>query len=550
MRYYKISFLFFYVCYFFMIHSYAQETSTDSLAYYNRIIDDPRMSVELVSAHEFIRNLKEESLKKNDYQSTAYYYMRLAVIEMELGELYDSENSAIESLKLIDGMDVTKWSKNIRKSIYNHLGILSRYQLNFSKAIGYYKKAQVNSKTPFELAGVLSNIGNVYREEGNHELAVVEYKKALDIISNIKDEELEARLLGLLGLSQSKIGDEDGLHNMTKAFKIRKQLDYTKGIISSNLDLSEYYFDRNKKDSASFFLNKAVEIADVTDNTVQKREVLSEMINQGDYSRALEHKNLKDSLDLTKQMSRNRYSEAKYNYAKKEEELKKSKRLRIIYQLIGGLILISSIFIFYIYRQKYKRDKINDVLHAESRISKKVHDELANDISDALNFIENRTELSKDDKTTLLNNLEDIYLRTRDISTEIASIDIDDFPRSLKNLLIQHNREDTKVVTNNIENIQWQSIPDYKKMTIYRALQELMINMKKHSNAKLVSIVFKVNGKVNEIHYVDDGVGATIDELKLHGLKNVESRINAIGGTFNFETEKNKGFKANIVFAS
>ena len=115
---------------------------------------------------------------------------------------------------------------------------------------------------------------------------------------------------------------------------------------------------------------------------------------------------------------------------------------------------------------------------------------------------------------------------------------------------MQHNRKDTKVVINNINTIDWHNVADHKKMVIYRALQELMVNMKKHSKAKVVSIVFKENKKKKEIRYTDDGIGITNKEIKLNGLLNVESRIKGIGGSFNFTTSKGNGFKATLEFNS
>ena len=79
-------------------------------------------------------------------------------------------------------------------------------------------------------------------------------------------------------------------------------------------------------------------------------------------------------------------------------------------------------------------------------------------------------------------------------------------------------------------------------------LQELLVNMKKHSNCSLVMLIFKKNKNNLEINYSDNGAGAPIDELiKGKGLQNVRNRILDVKGNITFESEPNKGFKSSIV---
>ena len=113
---------------------------------------------------------------------------------------------------------------------------------------------------------------------------------------------------------------------------------------------------------------------------------------------------------------------------------------------------------------------------------------------------------------------------------------------------IVHNKQGTKVITNDVNTINSSKASDHVKLVIYRSLHELMVNMKKHSHAKAVSIIFQTVKGQNEIRYVDDGVGASISSIKTNGLQNVESRIKNIGGTFSFDTSNGNGFKAILKF--
>jgi signal transduction histidine kinase len=93
------------------------------------------------------------------------------------------------------------------------------------------------------------------------------------------------------------------------------------------------------------------------------------------------------------------------------------------------------------------------------------------------------------------------------------------------------------------------SIESNTKITVYRVLQELLVNMKKHSQCSLVVLTFKKNENKLQIDYSDNGIGATIEELNLkNGLRNVENRIQAIKGTITFDSKSDKGFKVYITF--
>jgi len=97
--------------------------------------------------------------------------------------------------------------------------------------------------------------------------------------------------------------------------------------------------------------------------------------------------------------------------------------------------------------------------------------------------------------------------------------------------------------------VEMASIAKEKQIELYRILQELMVNMRKHSDATLVAITFKNEDSHVRINYSDNGKGLDLKELKFkNGLKNVETRIKSIHGTITFDTTMHNGFKAAISF--
>ena len=152
-------------------------------------------------------------------------------------------------------------------------------------------------------------------------------------------------------------------------------------------------------------------------------------------------------------------------------------------------------------------------------------------------------------KETLLNNLDKIYFRTRNISKENSAIHTGEkYEANLKEMLHNFSNETIKVIIKDNKNIDWSKIQSEKKIALHRILQELMVNMKKHSHCSFVIIGFENHNNSIEINYSDNGIGF-VNELNLkNGLQNVENRIHAINGTITFDSETNKGFKSKISF--
>ena len=107
--------------------------------------------------------------------------------------------------------------------------------------------------------------------------------------------------------------------------------------------------------------------------------------------------------------------------------------------------------------------------------------------------------------------------------------------------------KNTKLIISGSTDVDWLKISPLSKKTLFKVLQELMINMQKHSNANLVSFAFEQTKKTLKVIYADDGAGASSEELNLkNGLWNTEKRIKAIGGTIIFDSEKGRGFETQI----
>lgn len=532
----------------------AQQTN-DSLRYYYNLYTKSKEGSNLYKVHNFYNKHKEISLHKKDTLSAVYDLRFIASIQLKLGVHIESELSAIQALKLLDHLKSTPKNIASRIGLYNHLGIIYRDARNYNRALEYYNKSLALTTLPKHRNILINNIAFVYKEQKKYRKALLTLTKAYNNSVKIDDKKQTARALSNLGFVKSKLKYPDALTNLLEALNIRKTIQYIPGIVSSYLHLSEYYKDNHQRQKALFYANKVLAIGKEQQNINYQVDALSIIIATDNNSKIVEYKKLTDSIAIAKQINENKFAAIKYDFSKekiKTEEAKlklvesqlneeKEKNSKIISQAIAGFILLLLFSSYFIFRIKHKKGKLEEIYKTETRISRKVHDEVANDVYHVMTQLQSNSDINED----VLDELEGIYNKTRDISKENSAINMDaHFKELLSDLLISYKNNSVNVITKNISKVNWNKVSNEKKTAIYRTLQELMTNMKKHSNATFVVLVFNQKNNKISINFKDNGIGCNLK--KNTGLQNVENRILIANGTITFDTEINKGFNAKI----
>lgn len=235
-----------------------------------------------------------------------------------------------------------------------------------------------------------------------------------------------------------------------------------------------------------------------------------------------------------------------------ELQLERQRNRTITSYIIIGFTLSLVLALYFYFRSRTNKEKIEAAYQSEIRIAKKLHDELANDIFHTMAFAENKNLSEAENKEHLLNNLEAIYTRTRDISKENSLVVTNEkFVIYLKEMISGFNTSNINLLINGLDSISWNRIEKNKKITVYRVLQELLVNMKKHSQATLAGINFKEVNKKIMITYTDNGKGVAIQDLRYNnGLQSVENRIQNIRGEIIIDTNPGNGFKLSFKFPS
>ena len=535
--------------FFLAFNHVSAQQPIDSANYYRQKIINPASENDLRSAYTYYENRIKKNLVANDTMAAIRNLRYFTSAQSDLGLLYEAEVSAVKAFSLVKELPINPITNEIKLGLNNRLGIIYRKLENSEKAIAYYKRALNFAASSGDSLTLRNNLANVYQDNGELVLAEQELEIVYERRLLIDDKKLLALALDNLSFAQGKLNAPIALKNAQAAVDIRLEIKDTKGLFSSYRHLTYYYLDRNEKTQAREYAEKCYDIAKSLKSSSFLVEALSFYVALDDEPKVKAYKRITDSISKAKQLKQNKYAAMKYDLSEEKEKTQATKLLNeaqkqktLFYQAIGVIVLLTAVFFFFILRMNHRREKIKQIYKTETRISKKIHDEVANDVYHVMSKLQNENS----DQEKVLDDLEDIYNRTRDISKELSIIDLDEnFEVTLSDLLLSYQNSDTTIITKNIAKVDWDAVSEIKKTTLYRVLQELMTNMKKHSHATLVAVVFSETNSKLKIDYTDNGQGC--DLKKQNGLRNTENRIETIKGTISFESQKDNGFKATII---
>ena len=553
MKYTKVSLLFQTILFSFFAISLPlvsiAQTPIDSSYYYYGAINNPVHPNDLPSGINFYIQKKITDLNSKDTLSAISDLRLLAIGEFKIGNNFNSENHIVEALNLIQSMSSKDTLIDAKVGLYNQLGRIYRASNNPSEAIKSYDNAlQIASKFKDSVI-LLNNKANIYKDQ-------LDYENALDIYTLLYQKQVYsndkfqiALVLNNLGYVQSKLNLPNALKNIKQALKYREDTKNLVGLHASNKHLAEYYLDRKDTAKALIYAEKVLSLANKINSSSLKLEGISLLMSMNKNPLIHEYKRMTDSISIANQIAENKNAFLKYNVAEEQKKNQASQllqevefRKRLVYQFLVLFVLMILIGSYFIYRNKYRKARIEEIYKTETRISKKVHDEVANDMYKVMTSLENNVGID----SKVIDEMEKIYAKTRDISRENSAIDFhQDFGIQLNDLLFGYKNNTVTVVTRNLSKINWEAVQELNKTAIYRVLQELMTNMRKHSKATSVALVFHKVGPKIHIDYRDNGVGC--DLFKKNGLQHTESRIASLNGTITFESKQGDGFKATII---
>lgn len=518
---------------------------------------------QLDSAFYLYNQARANCNPKQDPKSYVYCMYYMAEIQQSEADFVGSSKTAIETLPFLNQLKDSEYVWNI----YSVLGRNCYYTYDFPKAIDYYSKAFVLKTDKINRLEAKNNIAAIYIKQK-------EFKKALQIFLEINKEEIiqekpknYAKILDYIGYCYYKIKDPRALSFYQKSLKIKSSVKDQDGMGRTYYNLANYYQKNNPNLSmqyAKLSYKNFTAAGNIDKRLLALKVIIKNSSAIESKENALVYIELIDSIFKVRQVAKNKFAKIKYDTKKEKDEnlLLKSQKIKNELQIekqenkniISYIIIILAscliVFLYFYLTARTNRQKIEATYQSETRISKKLHDELANDIYHTLAFVENRNLSTQENRNHLLKKLEDIYSRTTDISKENTPIlNNQNYAISLKELISGFNTPETNLLINGLDSVFWDNINENKKISVYRAIQELLINMKKHSDASLVAITFTEKDDYITINYADNGKGIDSSKMVLkNGLHNIENRIQAFKGEIDIYSDIGKGFKMQIKF--
>ena len=494
-----------------------------------------------------------------DSLEAAMAYNSMAAIQADAGDYYGAQESLLASLKFLDENNPNDFE--CLSSDYNELGMNNFKLKNYQSAHAYYDAAIKFSKHDDFTYIILNNKAVVYQYQKNYRQAILIYKK---IISNDKKNGL-AYARTLTNISYAKWLNNSAYNaepELLTALHIREKENDDWGRNSSYAHLADYYHDKNPK-IALDYAQKMYEISRKLSSPDDQLEALQKLVKLSPSPKNVKYfgiyETLADSLQTVRSAAKNQFAMVRYETEKnKANNLKlqkenTEKKYQIITRdllLLGAVLLLIalSVIAFLWYRkrkQKMESDTKNAIRNSQLKTSKKVHDVVANGLYRVMTEIENRENLDRD---LILDKLEDMYEKSRDISYDELQFTDQNFHEKITNLLTSFASDTTKVLFMGSTEDLWKKVNVQAKFEIEHILQELMVNMKKHSKGSNVVVRFEqVNNDIN-INYTDDGIGITEETKFKNGLTNTGNRIKCIHGKITFDIKAEKGLKIQISF--
>ncbi|PTQ92412.1 tetratricopeptide repeat protein [Mucilaginibacter yixingensis] len=489
----------------------------------------------------------------------AMAFNQMAAIQSDAGDYYGAQEILVQSLRYLHEQDTS--DRKCLASNYNELGMVNYSLKNYDAAIAYYDEAIKLSVVPNYTAIFQNNKANAYQKKGDYQHALLIYQRAFERTDQNKVE--YARTLTNVAMTRWL---QDHHYNasipLQQALHLRLAAKDRWGLNSSYSHLADYYL-QTQPDSAQYYAQQMYVVASLLKSPDDRLTALKKLIlsspprdMRGYFAR---YQLLIDSLQKARNAAKNQFALIRYQVEQKKVEnlqLQKDNNAKNYQLFKQQLLLFASLLLLiggliggsYWYRRRKERLILENqkvVRENELRTSKKVHDVVANGLYRIMSEIENQHEV---DKENLLDKIDLLYERSRDISYDPPRMETIDFHPKIAKLILSFATSNTKVLLVGNQEDFWQHTTAKAREELEHILQELMVNMKKHSRASNVVIKFEAQNDSLQITYSDDGVGFAEGTKPRNGLRNTGNRINGLGGQLIFDSILGSGAKIQLTF--
>lgn len=538
---------------------------------------------------------KEVHVQQKDSLGIASVFNNIGNVYLFKGDYNKSIDFYLQSLKIEE-----QYANPERLgSSYMNLGGLF-YQLEkYQTAMPYFKKCFEVTKNlspqPQYIAMAYNSIGKIYAVTNNTDSALINYNKALPLAIQTGDKNAEAAAYeGLAGLCAAQKKDSEALTYYLKSEKLLREVGNADALSEVAKQISQIYFNLEKNDDA---ILKAQECLDLSLEIGAKKTIagVTTMLanvyeKKGNFIKALEYQKLSRAYNdsLLDETSNRQIEELRTQYEterkeaenkiltvenkQKDTEISKSRNEKILLLALIALILILGWFAWLQF--KLKQEKVHQkelmrqqeirsqaVIDAEEkerqRIGKDLHDGVGQLLSAARMNVANLENVFSQQPIQQQTNFKNAVDLIDESVKEVRVISHNMMPNMLiKSGLAKAVREFIdKIASTGKLKIELQAIGLDQRLSqnteniLFRVLQEIVNNIIKHAQATEVSIQLIRHDNEIVLLVEDNGVGFDTKNINAFdgiGLRNIQSRIEYLNGTVDFDSQPNKGTTVNI----
>jgi signal transduction histidine kinase len=457
---------------------------------------------------------------------------------------------------------------------HKNLGIICSYERQYNEAIEHFKIAlELSQKyVENEVGNCLNNLGVIYQNRQHYTEALEYHKKSLEFQKKYKNEYGIAKSLTNIGIIYREKGECDkALKNLYDAVNYFEKVNFIPGSIMALNNIGFCLSQQGRKTEAIECQKKVMDLA----KKINDKENLANAYyglyiaykTIGDYRNALENHEqlqiLSDSIFNEESSRKIAELRTQYETGKKEQEIKiqkleiskKENQVNLAYGLIA-IILISSYLGYRYYRWKQRQLLKETILNTEiserTRIAKDMHDELGASLTKIL-VVSEVAKTNTANPKTIEENINTINKTVKELSSDIRDFvwTLNPENATLENLLVKLREFCADLLEeagiefelNFSDNVPELEITKKGQRNLYLAFKESINNVVRHSESKNVSISALVEGIKLNVVVNDHGKGFELKNIKTtgNGLKNINQRIEDIGGKANISSVPGEG---------
>lgn len=421
------------------------------------------------------------------------------------------------------------------------------------------------------MAGDYLNLGLVYFNKGDLELAMEYDQKGLACAKAINDLEAEAILLGNMAHIISEQGNfNEAISYATKSLEIKEQfIKKPKTIAEAYFKFQLIYLRHNHFNESIAAGKKTLELIARYGDKKLRQNVLKRLAEA--YGKSQNHREAYAFLQQYMALKDAVFDEGKSLQVKQLQTIYNTNRKDLtILQQEGDLKLLAAnnlfktrlawavgigLFFFFgsihLYRSQQFAIKAKDLqanfsrqlLAAHEEERKRISRDLHDSVGQSLILIKNKVVLNQDDTTVNMVSkaLEEVRSISKALHPEV--LDKLGLTASIQKLIKEADELTDIFFSEEIAPIDGIFSKDYE-LQIYRIVQEVINNVIKHSQTESALIRIS-NGDKVMLHIQDYGVGFDLTEntTVMHslGMKTLKERTQILGGKIIIQSTKNSG---------